>query len=178
MPLQEGSSKAVISENIATEVRAGHPVKQAAAIAYSKARGDADDTLQKCADALADVSRRMDSLLIRQRTGHDKSKHDDASLVKRPSFTPPGAKKTTNFDRFRQKKRALMAARTAEINEIAEQLREEYMERRKTFSFFQGKPLPEGRNDSAGEVRELQVRGSRRVPSKEDLSRQLNLFNQ
>ena len=40
MPLEKGKSQAVISRNIATEVRAGKPVKQAAAIAYSKARGD------------------------------------------------------------------------------------------------------------------------------------------
>ncbi len=37
MPLDKGKSKAVISKNIATEVRAGKPVKQAAAIAYSVA---------------------------------------------------------------------------------------------------------------------------------------------
>ena len=37
MPLKKGSSKKVLSENIATEVRAGKPVKQAAAIAYSEA---------------------------------------------------------------------------------------------------------------------------------------------
>jgi hypothetical protein len=33
MPLAKGKSKAVISRNIATEVRAGRPVKQAVAIA-------------------------------------------------------------------------------------------------------------------------------------------------
>lgn len=37
MPLKTGKSKTVISENIAAEVRSGKPVKQAAAIAYSKA---------------------------------------------------------------------------------------------------------------------------------------------
>jgi hypothetical protein len=37
MPLQKGSSKKVISKNIATEVKAGKPVKQAVAIAYASA---------------------------------------------------------------------------------------------------------------------------------------------
>lgn len=37
MSLQKGSSKKVISKNIATEIRAGKPKDQAVAIAYSKA---------------------------------------------------------------------------------------------------------------------------------------------
>jgi len=41
MPLRKGYSKKTISKNIATEVRAGRPVKQAVAIAYSMARKSA-----------------------------------------------------------------------------------------------------------------------------------------
>lgn len=37
MPLKTGKSKAVISENIATERKSGKPEKQAIAIAMSKA---------------------------------------------------------------------------------------------------------------------------------------------
>ena len=37
MPLRKGKSKAVISANIKTEIKAGRPQKQAIAIAYSKA---------------------------------------------------------------------------------------------------------------------------------------------
>lgn len=38
MPLRKGSSKEVISENIRELIRAGHPQKQAIAIALSEAR--------------------------------------------------------------------------------------------------------------------------------------------
>ncbi len=38
MPLEPGSSKEAISKNIATEVSAGKPRKQAIAIAYAMAR--------------------------------------------------------------------------------------------------------------------------------------------
>jgi hypothetical protein len=37
MPLKKGKSKKVIQANIRTEIRHGKPVKQAVAIAYSKA---------------------------------------------------------------------------------------------------------------------------------------------
>ena len=38
MPLEKGKSKAALKANIATEVKAGRPVKQAVAIAYSEQR--------------------------------------------------------------------------------------------------------------------------------------------
>lgn len=37
MPLKKGSSKAVVSKNIKTEVKAGKPIKQAVAIALNVA---------------------------------------------------------------------------------------------------------------------------------------------
>jgi len=44
MPLEKGSSQKVISENIATEIRAGKDPKRAAAIAYSEAGKDSAST--------------------------------------------------------------------------------------------------------------------------------------
>ena len=38
MPLKTGTSKPTFSKNVATEVKAGKPVKQAVAIAYSQKR--------------------------------------------------------------------------------------------------------------------------------------------
>ncbi|HEY6018910.1 MAG TPA: hypothetical protein VIY48_03175 [Candidatus Paceibacterota bacterium] len=38
MPLKSGTSRKVFSQNVRTEVKAGKPVKQAVAIAFSKKR--------------------------------------------------------------------------------------------------------------------------------------------
>jgi len=46
MPLEKGSSKKAISQNIATEINAGKDPKQAAAIAYSVAKDDAASARQ------------------------------------------------------------------------------------------------------------------------------------
>ena len=45
MPLESGSSKAAFSKNVATEMNAGKPQKQAVAIAYSK-RGDSSPEME------------------------------------------------------------------------------------------------------------------------------------
>jgi len=63
VPLESGASRAAVSRNIATEIRAGKPPKQAEAIAFSKARGDSVaarvDAMVAAADALV---KRMDAI--------------------------------------------------------------------------------------------------------------------
>lgn len=53
MPLVSGSSRAAVSQNIATEERAGKKPKQAEAIAFSKARGDVCDRMDAAVGAMA-----------------------------------------------------------------------------------------------------------------------------
>lgn len=62
MPLESGSSKETISKNIATEVKAGKPQAQAAAIAYSKAHGDLQARMDACGSMLQLLSDRADAL--------------------------------------------------------------------------------------------------------------------
>jgi hypothetical protein len=47
MPLEKSKSKAAFKKNVATEVRAGRPVKQAVAIAYATKREAAKKTKGK-----------------------------------------------------------------------------------------------------------------------------------
>ena len=56
MPLETGKSKAAFSHNVATEMKAGKPQKQAVAIAYSKARGDALSPSSKFTSGMANKS--------------------------------------------------------------------------------------------------------------------------
>lgn len=72
MPLESGSSQAAISRNIETEVNAGRDVKQAAAIAYSKARGDVDSL----AVAKTEVRNALADLTTAERNGASKTKLD------------------------------------------------------------------------------------------------------
>jgi hypothetical protein len=44
MPLEKGNTAGARSHNIATEIKAGKPPKQAEAIAYNVARGDCEIT--------------------------------------------------------------------------------------------------------------------------------------
>lgn len=70
MPLVSGSSREVISQNIATERNAGKPEKQAVAIAMNKSRSDESlllknirlDALKDCADAVEGLMKRADAL--------------------------------------------------------------------------------------------------------------------
>lgn len=55
MPLKEGSSPKTIGANVAELVRAGHPQKQAVAIAEKTARGDAVPHMQPSTAARADA---------------------------------------------------------------------------------------------------------------------------
>ena len=63
MPLEKGSSQETISKNIATEIRAGKPPKQAAAIAYSVARGDA--RLDALVNGMDSLSKRVIDLMMK-----------------------------------------------------------------------------------------------------------------
>ena len=63
MPLEPGSSQETISHNIGVE-RKAHPSmdpKQAAAIAYNKARGD-EEKLDRICDAIGGLNARLDAI--------------------------------------------------------------------------------------------------------------------
>jgi hypothetical protein len=64
MPLKSGSSQETISENIATEIRAGKSKEQAAAIAYSKAGKSRDDNMSSKAK-LDELAIKADALVHR-----------------------------------------------------------------------------------------------------------------
>lgn len=77
MPLDPGKSKAAFSHNVATEVDAGKPQKQAVAIAYHKAgeKKDAFDDIESKVQTLADnidaLSARFDDFCARSDAAKD-----------------------------------------------------------------------------------------------------------
>jgi hypothetical protein len=71
MPLKSGSSQETISSNIATEIRAGKPKEQAAAIAYSKARGDTMSKMDEIISKTDALVKRMDAFTARRRLRQD-----------------------------------------------------------------------------------------------------------
>jgi hypothetical protein len=86
MPLQEGKSKEAFGQNVATEMKAGKPQKQAVAIAYSKQRQDAND--MGYMDRIDATIAKMDS--VQQRMDNLQCKHDAAKLHARTNI-PAGA---------------------------------------------------------------------------------------
>jgi len=57
MPLEKGKSKEAFSHNVATEIKAGKPQKQAVAIAYSVARKDAVPRMNKTLRLMTQVDK-------------------------------------------------------------------------------------------------------------------------
>lgn len=75
MPLKSGSSQATISSNIREMVKAGHPVKQAAAAAYRKARGDELSKAISAGEREAEGQRQAKALLEGKRvSGRDRGR--------------------------------------------------------------------------------------------------------
>lgn len=70
MPLQEGSSHKTIGANIATEINAGKDPKQAAAIAYAKARGDVAAKVDAVCAAVDSITKRMDAVCAARADDH------------------------------------------------------------------------------------------------------------
>jgi hypothetical protein len=65
MPLETGSSRAAVSHNIATEMRAGKPQKQAVAIALSEARRTDAARLDALISGMDALAARVDAVCRR-----------------------------------------------------------------------------------------------------------------
>lgn len=61
MPLEHGASKEAFSKNVATEMEAGKPQKQAVAIAYSEKNRTAHDAIDRLCSGVEALYSRMDS---------------------------------------------------------------------------------------------------------------------
>lgn len=121
MPLEPGKSQAVLSRNIATEVRAGKPQAQAVAIAYSKARGDSygvDNPMHPSA-AIASLVARVDDF-CKQADGLMERALGTLALYERPGS--PGEKRAALEALRRLEKPVEEAARKARTNKLLENI--------------------------------------------------------
>ena len=97
MPLEPGSSREVISRNIATEREAGKPEKQAVAIAFSKARGDAFNVFRP----------------VRESNGVELLEGREAAKGKWQVYTPNGLSKDFDDQRSAEREYAAQVRRHA-----------------------------------------------------------------
>lgn len=95
MPLEKGSSRETISHNIATEVHAGHPQKQAIAIAFHEA-GKAKDAPEEAAGMSENESIMPQDELMGQEA--PANAEDEGSIPKSPE--PNLSRNRSRFQRF------------------------------------------------------------------------------
>jgi hypothetical protein len=81
MPLEKGKSAAAFSHNVATEVKAGKPQRQAVAIAYSEKKGDNANA------GFPVAARRGDKRKAKDATQFLEEKDTDATVL--PASAPP-----------------------------------------------------------------------------------------
>ena len=112
MPLEKGSSKEAFSHNVATEVHAGKPEKQAVAIAYATERGDEcggndpvtsapnftemAEKLDACALMADSLKHRADCMFEDQRVDADDTKKPEQKTIGRHGYNPEAVQQAIN----------------------------------------------------------------------------------
>lgn len=96
MPLEKGSSQATISKNIATEIRAGKPPKQAEAIAYNvagKSRNDGEAAADMSPEGWDELADRLEEWIEEERDEPEHERADASATDKRLDLLLRGVSK-------------------------------------------------------------------------------------